>query len=386
MRSDLGGAGATASAGDNASDTVPTAGSDKGRPSSAPRREGFLARHKGAATSLLLGAVVFGFIYYVLPQIVGLSATLQRLRNGNPWWLGLAIPLEALSMAAYIVLFRGVFSPSDRRIGWTASYQITMAGGAAAKLFAAAGSGGVALTVWALRASGLASATVAQEMVCFEIVNYAVYMLALVICGFGLWIGLFAGSAPLWLTLVPALFGLVVISLVLSMKWLASPAERLMLKREERSHKRAARWWHRAASVPRALQDGLAAARELVRSPDRSWLGAIPAWGFEIGTLWASFCAFGHAPPAAVLVMGFFVGTLANTLPMPGGIGGVEGGMIGAFIGFGVDGSLAVLAVLAYRTISYWIPLLPEGVAYLQLRRTVGDWREHPLHTQSTVE
>ena len=272
MRSDLGGAGATASAGDNASDTVPTAGSDKGRPSSAPRREGFLARHKGAATSLLLGAVVFGFIYYVLPQIVGLSATLQRLRNGNPWWLGLAIPLEALSMAAYIVLFRGVFSPSDRRVGWTASYQITMAGGAAAKLFAAAGSGGVALTVWALRASGLASATVAQEMVCFEIVNYAVYMLALVICGFGLWIGLFAGSAPLWRTLVPALFGLVVISLVLSMKWLASPAERLMLKREERSHKRAARWWHRAASVPRALQDGLAAARELVRAPTaRGW-------------------------------------------------------------------------------------------------------------------
>ena len=292
--------------------------------------------------------------------------------------------MDILSMAAYIVLFRGVFSPSDGRIGWSASYQITMAGGAASKLFAAAGGGGVALTVWALRASGLASATVAQEMVCFEIVNYAVYMLALAICGFGLWIGLLAGSAPFWLTLVPALFGLVVIASVLSMKWLASPAERLMLKREERSHKRVARWWHRAASIPRASQDGLAATLELVRSPDRSWLAAIPAWGFEIGTLWASFRAFGHSPPAAVLIMGFFVGTLANTLPLPGGIGGVEGGMIGAFIGFGVNGSLAVLAVLAYRTISYWIPLLPEGVAYLQLRRTVGDWREHPSHPLTT--
>ena len=193
----------------------------------------------------------------MLPQIVGLSATLQRLRNGNPWWLGLGVPLEALSIAAYVALFRGVFSPSDARIGWTASYQITMAGGAATKLFAAAGSGGVALTVWALRASGLASATVAQEMVSFEIINYGVYMLAFAICGFGLWIGLFAGTAPFWLTLVPALFGLVVIALVLSMRWLASPAERFMVKREERSHKRAARWWHRAASVPRALQNGL---------------------------------------------------------------------------------------------------------------------------------
>ena len=368
-----------ASAAGNAASTAPTTVADTEAPTSgASQRKGFLARHKRAATSLLLGAVVFGFIYYVLPQIVGLSATLRRLRNGNPWWLGLGVPLEALSIAAYVALFRGVFSPSDGRIGWRASYQITMAGGAATKLFAAAGSGGVALTVWALRASGLASATVAREMVCFEIVNYAVYMLALVICGFGLWIGAFAGGAPFWLTLVPAMFGLVVIALVLSMKWLANPAERFMVKREERSHKRAARWWHRAASVPRALQDGLAAALELVRSRERSWLAAIPAWGFEIGTLWASFRAFGHSPPAAVLIMGFYVGTLANTLPLPGGIGGVEGGMIGAFIGFGVDGSLAVLAVLAYRTISYWIPLLPEGLAYLQLRRTVGDWRAHP--------
>src|SRR5271165_1434907 len=377
MRSDPDSLGAPASI--SAEPRGPTVDPDAQAPTGGTAgRKGFLAQHRKAATTLLFGAVLFGFAYYVLPQIVGLDATLERLRNGNPWWLGLAIPLEAVSIAAYVALFRCVFATPDGRIGLKASYQITMAGGGATKLFAAAGSGGVALTVWALRASGLASATVAQEMVCFEIVNYAVYMLALAICGLGLWIGLFAGSAPFWLTLVPALFGLVVIAVVLSMHWLASPAERFMVKREQRSHKRASRWWHRAASVPRALQDGLVSALELVRSGDRSWLAAVPAWGFEIGILWASFRAFGSSPPVAVLIMGFYVGTLANTLPLPGGIGGVEGGMIGAFIGFGVDGSLAVLAVLAYRTISYWIPLLPEGVAYLQLRHTVGDWREHP--------
>ena len=344
----------------------------------ASARKGFFARHKKAATTLLLGAAVLGFAYYILPQIVGLDATLQRLRNGNPWWLGLGVPLEALSLAAYIALFRCVFSTSDGRIGWTASYQITMAGGAATKLFAAAGSGGVALTVWALRASGLASATVAREMVSFEIINYGVYMAALVLGGLGLWIGLFAGNAPFWLTLVPALFGLVAIALVLSMKWLASPVEGFMIKRAQGSHERAAKWWRRVASVPRALQNGLRGAVALVGNGNHSWLAAIPAWGFDIATLWASFRAFGPSPPAAVLIMGYYVGTLANTLPLPGGIGGVEGGMIGAFIGFGVNGSLAVLAVLAYRTISYWLPLLPEGLAYLQLRRTVGDWREHP--------
>ena len=347
-------------------------------PPDASAGKGFLARHKRAAATLLFGAVAAGFVYYVLPQIVGLSATLDRLRSGNGWWLGLGVPLEALSIAAYMALFRGIFGSGDGRIGWRASYQITMAGAAATKIFAAAGSGGVALTVWALRASGLTAATVAQEIVCFEIINYGVYMLALVIGGFGLWLGLFAGPAPFWLTLVPALFGLAVIAFVLMMHWVAGPTEGFLVRREQRAKGRPARWWRRAASVPRSLESGLELAIELVRSGNRTGLLALPAWGFEIAILWACFRAFGPSPPAAVLVMGFYVGTLGNTLPMPAGLGGVEGGMIGAFIGFGVDGSLAVLAVLAYRTITYWLPLLPEAAAYLRLRQTVGDWRKHP--------
>ncbi len=64
----------------------------------------------------------------------------------------------------------------------------------------------------------------------------------------------------------------------------------------------------------------------MTRRRDPSLLGAVAGWGFDIATLWASFEAFGHSPPPAVLVMGYYVGTLANTLPLPGGIGGVEGG------------------------------------------------------------
>jgi uncharacterized protein (TIRG00374 family) len=104
-------------------------------------------------------------------------------------------------------------------------------------------------------------------------------------------------------------------------------------------------------------------------------LAAVAYWAFDLGALWASFHAFGAPPPGAVLVVGYFVGTLANTLPLPGGLGGVEGGMVGAFVGFGVHGSVAVLAVLAYRTITYWIPTLPGVLAYVRLRGTVAGWR-----------
>ena len=63
-------------------------------------------------------------------------------------------------------------------------------------------------------------------------------------------------------------------------------------------------------------------------------------------------------------------------LPLPGGIGAVEGGMIGALIAFGVNGSKAIVAVLAYRAISFWLPTLPGIAAYVQLRRTVAQWHE----------
>ena len=97
-----------------------------------------------------------------------------------------------------------------------------------------------------------------------------------------------------------------------------------------------------AATVPRALRSGLSAALVLVRRRDPALLGVLCAWGFDIAALWASFRAFGHSPPGGVLVMSYYVGTLANALPLPGGIGGVEGGMIGAFLAFGVNAALVL--------------------------------------------
>jgi hypothetical protein len=73
-----------------------------------------------------------------------------------------------------------------------------------------------------------------------------------------------------------------------------------------------------------------------LRAGDPKWLGfgAIAYCGFDIATLWTCFHAFGSPPPVAVIVMAYFVGALANALPLPGGLGGVEAGMIGAFLAF----------------------------------------------------
>src|SRR5204863_10215194 len=119
--------------------------------------------------------------------------------------------LELLSFGGYVVLFRTVFVRGESQIDWRESYQITMAGLAATRLFAAAGAGGIALTAWALRRSGMERRIVACRLVAFMALLYVVYMCTLVVDGLGLRIGLFRGPAPFAVTVVPAIFGAVVI-------------------------------------------------------------------------------------------------------------------------------------------------------------------------------
>ncbi|MGO9903412.1 MAG: lysylphosphatidylglycerol synthase transmembrane domain-containing protein [Solirubrobacteraceae bacterium] len=324
--------------------------------------------------SIVFVVSVVAFLYFVLPKLLGLTDTWNRLQQGNVWWLVVAFVLEALSFLSYVALFRAAFVDPDSRIRWRESYQITMAGLAATRLFAAAGAGGIALTAWALRRSGMDARTVARRMIAFMSLLYGVYMGSLVVDGLGLNFGIWPGPAPFAITVIPAIFGASVIVLFLAISAVPGDFDRLVARWTSGTG-RVGVLARRLATVPTAVSGGIRTAIRLVRSRDPALLGALGWWGFDIATLWACFHAFGASPPKAVIVMAYFVGWIANTLPLPGGIGGVEGGMIGAFTAFGVSVETAVVAVLAYRAFSFWLPTFPGIVAYLQLRRTVSRWR-----------
>jgi uncharacterized protein (TIRG00374 family) len=329
--------------------------------------------------ALLFGLFVasaIAFLYFVLPKLAGLGDTWQRLGTGDTRWLVVALGLECLSFAGYVALFRTVFVRAGSRIDWTASYEITMAGLAATRLFAAAGAGGIALTAWALRRAGMPRREVASRMLAFLVLLYAVYVAALVVVGFGLYLGVLNGSAPFAITVVPAVLGLVAFAVTGAMAFVPGNAER-WLRGRGHADRRLGRFVTRAISVPAAVATGIRAAVALVREGRWGVLGAVVWWGFDISVLWACFHAYGaNPPPLAVIVMSYFVGMLANTLPLPGGVGGVDGGMIGAFAAFDVPFGYATVAVLTYRAFAFWLPTLPGAIAYFQLRRTVARWRE----------
>ena len=326
----------------------------------------------GFAVFVVLAIVA---LYFLLPQIAGLEETWRRLEDGSPIWLGLALVFTLGMFGGYVLLFHGVYArAAEGRLTVRESYQICLAGLAATRLFSAGGAGGIVLTAWALRSAGLPRRVVADKTISFLVLTYFPYAAAVIICGFGLRLGLFHGEAPLTMTVIPAVIALILMA-VTSLILLVPTDLQRRLDGFARRTGTVGRVAQKLATVPAATSAGLHDALHHLRSRDPGLLGAIAFWAFQIAVLWAAFQAFGDAPPPAVLVQAFFVGMLGNLLPIPGGVGGVEGGMIGAFAAFGVDAGLAVVAVLVFRAFTFWLPLLPGVIAFFRLRGRVEEWR-----------
>jgi uncharacterized protein (TIRG00374 family) len=322
---------------------------------------------------LIIGGVLVASVVslaLLLPALADLPEMWRRVTGGSPGWLLAAFAFEVVSFVGHIVLFQAVCLDGRSRIDFRASTQITLAGHAATRLFASAGAGGVALTAWAMRKAGMERAQVASRMTTFLVLLYSVYMVALVVGGLGLWLGILPGDAPLAMTLIPAAFGALVIAVALLL-----PRAHAPLARRAESSRIAAK----LAPASEAIGAGVRDAASFARGGHLGLVGALLWWAGDIAVLWACFHAFGVAPEVAVVVVAYFVGMLANTLPLPGGVGGVDGGMIGAFIAFGVDPGLTVLAVLAYRGFAFWLPILPGVFAWVGLRKTVARWDAQPV-------
>jgi putative heme transporter len=282
---------------------------------------------------------------------------------------------------AYVALFHGVLGGTrddevHRRLDLRVSYQITMAGLAATRIFSAAGAGGLVLTYWALRKAGMPRRRAGCRMVAFLALTYFVYLAALVVFGVLLRVGVLPGSAPLAGTIVPAAVSGGIIALFLMIALIPDDFER-RIQHYAQGYRRA-RYLRRVATVPATLSMGTRTAIAYIRHPRRGLLavgGAVGFWAANIGILWASFEAFGGDVPFGVLVQGFFLGMAANLIPSPaGGVGAVDAGMIGAFAIFGIDESIVFPAVLSYRVIAFWLPIPPGIVAFIQLRKTVTRW------------
>jgi uncharacterized protein (TIRG00374 family) len=315
-----------------------------------------LVKRLAQASALL---AVVGLVALLAP---GLGEVRERLAGASPWWLALAVAFELLSCLSYLLMFRPIFC---RRMSWRTSSEIAWAELGAGSLVPASGAGGLALGAWILHRGGMSAERIARRSVAFFVIKSSVNFVAVAVIGTILALGIVGPELSLWLTALPAALSVAVIAAVIAIPKLGPGRE----PDEDASRARRA-----VAVARRALIDGSAGAVEIVRNRDVTVLvGAIGYWAWDNAVLWAAFKAVGADVPLTVVLMGYLIGQLGGLLPLPGGVGGIDGGLIGALVVYGAPAAAAVGAVLAYRLILFWLPLAGGAIAFVSLRRELAD-------------
>jgi uncharacterized membrane protein YbhN (UPF0104 family) len=279
-----------------------------------------------------------------------------RALHADPGWVVGGVGFELASFAGYIALFWYVANRATPRIGLRASGEIALASTAATRLLPTAGAGGAALTFWSLRRAGQDNGTATRTLLSFLVLLYSVFLASILVAGTLLATGAVASDVSVELTAVPAAAAALGIGLAL-----------LFALRHDRDASPSGR----LAVVSHALGGAVRDALSIVRRPDARLIGAVAWWGFDLFVLWATFNAFGAPPAATVLVLGYFLGQVANTVPLPGA---ASGGMVGAFLALGMPAEVVLPAVLAYRAIAIWTPVPAGAAALTGLRRRVRVW------------
>jgi len=318
------------------------------------------------AAGLVLVGLVVALLISTLP---GLDEVRERFAHAEPAWLVALFFLEVASCLSYVVAFRGVFCT---RLGWRFSYEVGMAEQGTNVLVPAGGVGGLALGAWALRQGGMNTERIARRSVSFFVLTSAPNFVCAAVFGLMLALGILPGGGPLLLTW--ALGGLAVAAILL----VAVLPRILTHVGPERD--RSAQPGNRRARVGRFVRqaavtvaEGVEDAAGLLRARQPyALLGSIGYMALDVVALAAAFEAFGSTPPFAAFVFAYVIGQLGGLIPLPGGIGGIDGGLIGALTLYGSPLSQATAAVLAYRVVQLGIPAILGSVAFVQLRRTLS--------------
>ena len=302
----------------------------------------------GFITLVLAGALVVGLLLAV-PGLKGVATTVSNMKTP---WVVVAVLLEVLSCASYVVAFLQVFERAPLRVGARVALS-EEAFGAAVSL---GGAGSLAVGAWLMVERGAPPRRIAERSAVLFLYTSAINVITLILAGLGLFLGLPGPSNPL-LSILPAAVGAVVLVLFLLLpRYVDSIVQRV-----------------RPGRLHAFLTETAASVRDTERltfHPDWRIVGAIGYLWFDIAVLFACFAAAGQMPPLAPVVLAYQIGYLSNFIPVPGGIGVLDGSMIGMLVLYGVGGTVATAATLVYHAISLWVPAVWGTIAFILLQKT----------------
>jgi len=291
----------------------------------------------------------------------GLGGLRTQLSHASVGWLIAGVALEVLSTLSYVVVFRAVFCP---RMSWRLSYQIGMAEQGANALLPAGGAGGLALGAWALSRGGMKGEHIGRRTVAFFLLTSFANVGTVALFAVLFATGVLSGDTNPALTYGFGGASLAAMAITLVIPRLGS---RLLPRRALPAD--AGRLRVAVRHIRDAAVDGVRDAIVLLRRRSVGVLvGSIGYMAFDIAVLVVCFHAFGRSPALAIVVMAYLIGQLGGLVPLPGGVGGTEGGLIGTFALYHAPLAAATVAVLAYRALELWVPAVLGSIAFLRLR------------------
>jgi uncharacterized membrane protein YbhN (UPF0104 family) len=324
-------------------------------------------RLRSGLVSVVALSVLLGGLVLAVPGLGG-----HRVAHVRWGWVVLAGALEVGSFLGYVLAFQGVFSDVPARF----AALVAAAEQAFGAVVPVGGAGGIAAGGWLLSRAGMPVRVIAERSAVLFLLTSATNVVTLVLAGAGLAIGLFAGPHNLVLSAVPAGVGVAVLAVFLALALGASDRVR-----------------HGGSLASRARGATAGASAITLRAIRRpGWRLAIGALAFllcDIAVLWLAIHAVGYDVPGTALVLAYLIGYLANAIPIPGGVGVLDGGLAAALVLYHVPATAAVSGVLVYHALALWIPALSGTVGFIGAQRQItsgsarGPWASpgwsHPL-------
>lgn len=322
------------------------------------------------ATPLRRGAAAFIVVlvveYLVLPQFLGARKALTTLSSVNLAYLGAAVALEIAALVAYAQLTRSVLPRTPTTPGLWTIFRIGMSTLGLSHVLPGGNAAGASLGFRLMTDRGIRGTDAAFTMAT-QGIGSAVVLNAI------LWLGLIA-TIPTrgfsTLTMYAAIAGVLFIS--------ALAAFVIGLTRGEARAARIVRWVSRRAPFLDERKTSKVVERLALRlrelGSDRRLLVRASGWAaanwlLDAASLWVFIRAFGHTMDVAGLLVAFGFANVLAALPItPGGLGIVEGVLTPTLVGFGAPGAIALLAVISWRLVNFWLPIPAGGAAYLSLR------------------
>jgi uncharacterized membrane protein YbhN (UPF0104 family) len=310
-------------------------------------------RLRNGIISLVVLVVLVGALLLAVP---GLRDVADKISDVAPGWVALAIVLELASCAGYVIAFRMVFY----RVPALLAIRVALSEMAFGAVLPVGGAGGIAVGAWVVKAKGGSIKRFFERSAVLFLLTSGINAATLALAGLLVGVGILHAPHHILLGLLPGLVAAVGVALF----WFVpSLAARFALVADAG---RTVRWLHTTARV-------VEQAKDEIRHPSWRLLGAVGYLWFDIAMLWVAFRAFGEAPPVGALTLAFLIGYLGNVIPIPGGIGALDGGLTAALILYGADPATAAAAVLVYHAIVLWVPTLLGTLAFLRLRPTLGE-------------